>query len=309
MSYIALAQMLLLPVLALAAGPMLLLAPHAHAETLRIEHTQGVTEVPRLPQTLLVFDLAALDTLDALGVEPAGVPEGVKPAYLRKYDADRYAKIGSLFEPDFEAVAAAAPDLVIVGGRSAAQYRELSKIAPTIDMTVDTGNYFKDAAAKILSMARILDKEPEAASRLEALEASVAKLKEQAGGVGTALVIMTTGGRMSAYGPGSRFGVIHTELGIRPAAPDLTVATHGQAISFEFILKADPDYLFVIDRDAATGQKGQAAEALLDNDIVRKTRVWEAGRVVYLDPDNWYLSGTGLTAMQAMVEEIAKAIQ
>ena len=158
-------------------------------------------------------------------------------------------------------------------------------------------------------MARILDKEPEAASRLEALEASVAKLKEQAGGVGTALVIMTTGGRMSAYGPGSRFGVIHTELGIRPAAPDLTVATHGQAISFEFILKADPDYLFVIDRDAATGQKGQAAEALLDNDIVRKTRVWEAGRVVYLDPDNWYLSGTGLTAMQAMVEEIAKAIQ
>ena len=49
MSYIALAQMLLLPVLALAAGPMLLLAPHAHAETLRIEHTQGVTEVPRLP--------------------------------------------------------------------------------------------------------------------------------------------------------------------------------------------------------------------------------------------------------------------
>lgn len=309
MSYIALARMLLLPVLALAVGPVLLLVPHARAETLRIEHTQGVTDVPRLPQTLLVFDLAALDTLDALGVEPAGVPEGVKPAYLGKYDADRYAKIGSLFEPDFEAVAAAAPDLIIVGGRSAAKYAELSKIAPAIDVTVDTGDYFKDATAKIRSLARLLGKEAEADSRLETLEASVAKLKEQAGGVGTALVIMTTGGRMSAYGPGSRFGVIHTELGIRPAAPDLTVATHGQAISFEFILKTDPDYLFVIDRDAAIGHRGQAAAALLDNDIVRKTRAWKAGHVIYLDPDNWYLSGTGLTAMQAMVNEIAKAIE
>lgn len=44
--------------------------------------------------------------------------------------------VGTLFEPNMEALANLGPDLIIAGGRSAAQVQPLSKIAPTIDMTI-----------------------------------------------------------------------------------------------------------------------------------------------------------------------------
>jgi ABC-type enterochelin transport system, periplasmic component len=297
-----------LAVASLAVG--LAVAPlAAGAAEISVPHAQGVTVLEKTPEAVLVFDLAALDTLDTLGVPVKGVPQGVKPDYLKKYDDDAYLKIGSLFEPDLETVAAAAPDLIVVGGRSAAKYADLAAIAPTVDMTSDFRAYLDSAEERIRALAAIFGKEGEAERRLDALRASIAAVREKAADAGTALVVLTTGGRMSAYGPGSRFGVIHTDFGFKPAAPDLDVATHGQAISYEFIRETDPDFLFVVDRDAAVGQHGQAAAAMLDNDIIRQTKAAKSGRIVYLKPDNWYLSGTGLSALQLTVDEIAAALR
>ncbi len=76
------------------------------------------------------------------------------PEYLKKYQGDDYAKVGTLFEPDYEAVNAAEPDLIIVGGRSAAKYAALKKIAPTVDLTVDARNFIADTEANIEKLAR-----------------------------------------------------------------------------------------------------------------------------------------------------------
>lgn len=293
---------------ATVVGGFTLAPPAARAETLSIVHAQGTVDVPVNPQSVLVFDLAALDTLDALGVAVKVVPVGVKPDYLKGYDADSYQKIGSLFEPDLEAVAAAGPDLIVIGGRSAAKYADLAAIAPTIDLSTDLSSYLGSAKNRIRQLAAIFGKDAEAKAKLDAFDASVAAVKARAATAGTALVILTTGGKISAYGPGSRFGIIHTAYGFAPAAPDLDVATHGQAISYEFIRETDPDYLFVVDRDAATGQKGEGAAAMLDNAIVAETKAAKAGRIVYLEPDSWYLSGSGLRALQKTADEIAAAL-
>ena len=85
---------------------------------------------------------------------------------------------------------------------------------------------------------------------------------------------------MSAYGPGSRFGVIHADFGVTPAVERLATANHGQAISLEFILETNPDWLFVIDCDAAIGRKGSRREKFLDNDIVRQTTAWKKSQAV-----------------------------
>ena len=107
---------------------------------------------------------------------------------------------------------------------------------------------------------------------------------------------------------GSRFGVLHADFGIVPAVEGLAATNHGQAMSSEFILKTNPDWLFVIDRDAAVGRGGAAAKSMLDNELVAQTTAWKKGQVVYLDPVNWYLIGGGLTSMQASVDQIARAI-
>lgn len=284
---------------ALVAGP-------GHALT--VTHAQGETEVADNPQTVLVFDLASLDTLDALGVTVQGIPSGAMPSYLEQYQGSDVARVGSLFEPDYEAVAAAQPDLIVVGGRSAAKYADLARIAPTIDLTVDRTNFVESAKQNVGTLAEIFGKQAEAEAKLAQLDASIAGLKDKASEAGTVLVMLTTGGRMSAHGPGSRFGVIYDEYGLSPAVEDLDTGNHGQAISNEFILETNPDWLFVVDRDAAIGREGEAAAQMLDNELVRQTTAWQNDQVVYLDPVRWYLVGGGLTAMQLSVDQITDAL-
>lgn len=290
-----------------ALGLTLFLAAPAGALTLT--HAQGEIEIDGVPETVLVFDLASLDTLDALDVTVDGVPSGRLPPYLAsRYDSAGVARIGSLFEPDYEAVAAAKPDLIIVGGRSAAKYAELARIAPTIDLSADRTDFLASVRRNVETLGRIFGKEAEASTHLAALDESVEALRAEAKDAGSVLVILTTGGRMSAHGPGSRFGVIYDGYGLSPAVEGLDTGNHGQSISNEFILETNPDWLFVVDRDAAIGREGTAAGQLLDNELVRQTTAWREGQVVYLDPVGWYLVGGGLTAVKQSVDQIAKAL-
>lgn len=290
--------------LALAAATAL--SP-AMAEEITVKHAQGETTLPDTPKKVLVFDMASLDTLDALGVEVTGVPGGSKPETLKKYEGDQYLKIGTLFEPDYEAVNAAEPDLIIVGGRSAPKYAELSKIAPTIDMTVAPDHFLDHMRANVETLAKIFGKEELAKEKLAKLDESIATLKEKTANAGRVLTILTTGGRISAHGRGGRFTILYDDFGMTPAAEGLDVGTHGQSISNEFILENNPDWLLVVDRDAAIGQQGEAAQQVLDNDLVRQTNAWKNGHVVYLNPGNWYIIGAGLNAVQSDVDELLAA--
>ncbi|MFD4838369.1 siderophore ABC transporter substrate-binding protein [Achromobacter sp. NPDC058515] len=292
--------------LALGAAAAVCAAP----ATAPVKHARGETAVPANPSKTIVLDLAVLDTMHALGVEPTGVPSAAKlPPQLSQYADQRYLKAGTMFEPNYEVIHAAAPQVIFVAGRSAPKYDELAKLAPTVDLTVNAKDLVGSVTRNTETLAAIYGKQAAAKDKLDALRASIAALKGKAANAGTGLIVLTTGGKMSAYGPGSRFGVIHDAFGVKPAATGLNVSNHGQAISFEFIAQTDPDWLFVIDRDAAIGREGVSAQRMLDNDLVRPTKAWKNKRVVYLNGFNWYLLGSaGLTAMQQNVDEIAAAL-
>jgi iron complex transport system substrate-binding protein len=278
------------------------------AEPITVKHAQGGTVLPAKPKTVLTLDFAALETLDALGVEVAGVPSALIPAHLAKYEDAKFAKIGTLFDPDYEAINAVKPDLIIVSARSAPKYKDLTRIAPTIDLSTDDGAFLASAFRNARTLGKIFGKTSEIDARIAALEARIQSVKIKARDAGTGLIILATGGRLSAYGPRSRFGTLHSDFGIVPAVESLDSAVHGQGVSFELILKANPDWLFVIDRDTAVGRPGQPAAKLLDNALVARTNAWKQGRVVYLDPVRWYLVGGGIVSLQVNADQIAQAL-
>jgi len=289
------------------AGP----AGGANAEVseVTVTHAQGETTVPVDPESVVVFDVGVLSTLDSLGVDVAGVPDAVFPEALAQYGGDEYPKVGSLFEPDYEAVDALEPDLIIVAGRSAAVYPELAEIAPTVDLTVDNSDFFPSFEERATSLAEIFGAEDEVADRLRVLDERIAQVHEAAQGAGDALFVMTNASELSAYGPGTRFGFVYDELGLTPADDALTAADHGDAISFEYLAETDPDLLFVLDRDAAIGESGAAAEQVLDNELVHGTTAWTNEDVHYLDSAVWYIAPNGLPSVESMVEEIAAAVE
>ncbi|MGY1637040.1 siderophore ABC transporter substrate-binding protein [Geodermatophilus sp. SYSU D00742] len=274
-----------------------------------VTHAQGETTVPVDPETVVVFDVGVISTLDSLDVEIAGVPDAVFPESLSRYGGDEYAKVGSLFEPDYEAVNALEPDLIVVAGRSAAVYPELAEIAPTIDLTVDNSDFLTSFEERVTTLAEVFGEEDAVAQRLEALEARVAEVSETAQGAGEALLVMTNAGELSAYGPDTRFGLVFNELGLTPADDDLTAADHGDAISFEYLAETDPDILLVLDRDAAIGESGTTAQQVLDNELVHGTTAWTDDDVHYLDSSVWYIAPNGLPSVEQMVEEIAAAVE
>ncbi|MGL4373622.1 MAG: ABC transporter substrate-binding protein, partial [Turicibacter sp.] len=106
-------------------------------ETMVITHEQGETEVKKNPENVLVFDYGVVDALDYMGVEVDGVVQSGLPNYLTKYASEEYVNLGGLKEPDFEAIYAAKPDLIIISGRQRDFYEQLSEIAPTVMMTLD----------------------------------------------------------------------------------------------------------------------------------------------------------------------------
>ncbi|AVF03191.1 MULTISPECIES: siderophore ABC transporter substrate-binding protein [Devosia] len=290
---------------ALLAGFVALSTPVV-AQEITVTHAQGETTLPGVPEKVVSFDFAAIETLEAIGVDVAGLPGSNLPAHLEKYASDDYAKVGSLFEPDYEALAALEPDLIIVAGRSSGAYEELAKIAPTVDLSNDWADFYDSIQANADIVGQLFDKEAEIDALKAETDAKVEAAKAAAADAGKGLIVLTSGAEVSAYGPGSRFGFIHDTLGVTPVIEDVEAATHGDAISFEFILEANPDMLFVIDRDAATGSG--AAAAILDNELVAETTAWKNGDVVYIDPVRAYIVNGGLISFGIMADQVAEAL-
>ena len=286
--------------------------PATAAETVTVSHPQGETTVVKNPQRVVVFEYGILNTMDLLGLPVIAVPQSSPiPAVIDKYtDADAYANAGTLFEPDYEKINELKPDLIVVGGRSSAAYAELAKIAPTLDVTINQANFLEDFRHNMTNLGIIFAKEAEIAGALAEIDSAIARVQEKAAtSEKTALIVMTIGGEVNAYGPGSRFGIIHDLLGVTPVEGDIEAETHGDAISFEYILEKDPDILFIIDRDSATGEATESAAQIMDNELIAATTAYANDALVYLDPGVWYLANTGLGTVASMIAEVEAALE
>lgn len=276
-------------------------------ETMTITHELGETEVPVNPEKVVVFDFGVLDTMQALGKEPIALPQENVPSYLEDYASDDYENSGSLFEPDFEAIYGWEPDLIIIGGRTAEAYDDLNDIAPTVLMSVDQENYIETFEEQVTTLGEIFAKEAKAEEAVADVQADLEVLQEDTTDE-NGLMVMTSEGSLSAYGPGSRFGILHEEFGVEAADDTIEDASHGQNVSFEYVLETNPDLLFVLDRGAAVGDDGESAAETLDNDIINQTNAAQNDNIVHLSPDYWYLAAGGVTSVKEMIAEVHEAI-
>ena len=276
------------------------------AQTVQIDTAAGPVDAPENPATVVALDFAAIDTLNALQVPLAGRPDFTPPAFLTEALTE-VPSFGTLFEPDFEALAAMAPDLIVAGGRSQTQLPMLSKVAPTLDMTIDGSDLIRQTEDRIDAYGLLFAKTDQAAALKRQIDAALASTAAAVADKGDAMILLTNGGKISAYGANSRFGWIHNALNLPEAYPGLVAETHGEAVSFEFVAKADPDWILVIDRGAAVGQGGEAAAATLDNPLIAGTTAGKNGHIVYLDPAAMYLSSGGYQSLMLVLGQLTEA--
>lgn len=281
-------------------------------ETIEVRHEldSNVIKVPKKPERVVAFDIGALDTIAFFGEQDrvVGLPQATIPHYLDEFLDDSYENFGSLKEPEFEKIHAADPDLIIISSRQLELYDQFAEIAPTVFLDIDTHNYLGSFEQNIRLLGEIFDKESEVEAQLNSLNEQIDEIKTEVDATNeTALIVLGTEGKVSAYGPNSRFGLIHDVFGIAAADPKIEESTHGQSITFEYILETNPDIIYIIDRDSAIGMDSSVQESF-ENDIIQKTDAFKNDRILYLDGDIWYLAGGGLQALSKMIEEISETI-
>lgn len=279
-------------------------------EYLTIKHRLGETRVKKNPEKVVIFDIGSLETYHELGIPVVGVTNSV-PAYLSEYKSDKYAKLGGIKSPDIQAIAALAPDLIIISGRQSAAYDSLAAIAPTVFLGVDTKDYWTSFETNVRHIAALHGKEDLAEQKLATLRQKrdlvTAKTKDDDH---KGFTILNVRGGHTSYGSGSRFGFIHDVLGVRQAITDLDDATHtghrfkpGDGL----VQRANPEYLFLIDRDSAVGGEQKPADELLSDEL-KATPAYRNGKVVTLPGNIWYVSGGGLISVDKKITDVGEQL-
>lgn len=260
------------------------------AEEITIKTADGDKAITKNP-TIAVYDMTALQNLTALGVSPQGRPAKLPTIDGFKIADSQSADIGTLLEPNLEALNALKPQAVFIGSRMAGKKAELENVVPVYDLTINTNDAYAATKQQLTDFGKVFGKEAEAAKLQGEIDVAIDAAKKALEGKGNGLAILVNGGKLSAFGKNSRFGFLHTAFGVPMADSNIQEARHGQPITFEYIQKTNPDWLFVLDRSAAIGEEGASAQSVLDNPLIHETKAWKNNQVVYLSPDSYLAFG------------------
>ncbi|MDM1402509.1 ABC transporter substrate-binding protein [Myroides marinus] len=278
-------------------------------ETISIENMGRTISFNKKLDNVVVFDVGAMDNMAELGIPFKGMAKVYSPNYLSKYaDDTNIVNVGSFMQPNYEEVAKVNPDLIIISNWFDKDYPEFAKIAPTLSLGISGSNYLASTKDNLKTIGQVFQVEDKANALVDKIDAKVADMKEVIGkSDAKALLILYNNKSYSAFGVESRYGFMFKDLGVKPAAPELEGASdHGNIISSEFIMEHNPDIIFIIDRGAVMDNT-IAEKSEVENPLIQKTNAYKNGKIVYLDPNAWYLAGGGYISLNIMLDEIAKA--
>lgn len=271
-------------------------------------------EVPYDPERIAILDMACLDILDSLGVGGRVVGSASTSLdYLQDYVTDENIEnLGTIKEADMEAVMACEPDVIFIGGRLSSSYDALSEIAPVVYLSTDTEIGVVESVRKNAStISAIFGLEDQVDELMADFDERIETLAAFAEGK-TAIIGMCTSGSFNVLGNDGRCSMIGREIGFENVGVDANAdtSTHGNEASFEYVVEKNPDYIFVMDRDAAIGTDGaQLAQDIMENELVQGTDAYKNGQLVYLEhPAVWYTAEGGVQALDLMLQDLENTL-
>ena len=264
------------------------------------DHAMGTSCIPETPQRVVVLDTGELDNALALGAPIVGAPVADVLQY-QAYLSEQLEGIndtGTISEPNFEAILALEPDLIIGSKqRYEAIYPQLSAIAPTVfteSLRVpwqDNFNFHAEA----------LGRTTEAEQLLADYEAHVAEVQDALGDTfesTTISIIRFRPGQVRLYLKSSYIGYILQDVGLgRPPTQDEDVFS--AEISIEEMQQVDADYIFVTGYDVEDSER----ETFLSSPLWQTLEAVQNGQVVDVNDDTW-IAGLGVQAANLVLDDL-----
>lgn len=280
-----------------------------------VKHELGTTSIAYHPQRAAVLDMNEADFLDQLSIPIAGMPKDYVPHFLQKYKDDQQVQdLGAIVQPNMERIYTLKPDIILMTPLQANQYQALSKIAPTVHYDINFNNsqqhHIEAIKAHLITLGQIFNQQQLATQKVDALDAKLAEVRKiTANRPEKALVVLHNNGAFSNFGVQSRYGFVFNAFGVKPASTVVDTSLHGQPISSEFIKQADPDILYIVDRTAVMEHRPTIDAERMSNPLLRQTKAWKNGKVVFVDADAWYITAASPTSMHILIDDVIKGYQ
>ncbi|WP_245682018.1 ABC transporter substrate-binding protein [Actinomadura kijaniata] len=270
-----------------------------------VRHAMGEARVPETPKRVVVLDTDKLDTMLTLGMTPVGAALPDQAAGMPGYLGAGFAKaksVGTLQEPDVEAIAALKPDLIL-GSRFRQEkfYNELSKVAPTV-FTERIGVTWKQ---NFLLDAEALGRKAEGEAKLKAYEERARQLGTRLGDPAAMKIslIRFMPDEIRQYGPDSFAGIVLKDTGLgRPEGQLLKDKADKRfaPLSPERVDQADGDFVFV----AAYGEKAAQEQAkVTGGPLWQKLTAVRDKHAQVVDDEIW-MTGIGVTAAGKILDDL-----
>ncbi|MBN6204887.1 ABC transporter substrate-binding protein [Ralstonia pickettii] len=292
--------------------------------TVEITDAHGTVTVPVNPSNVVALDNRTFETLADWGIELSAAPVDLIPEDNPYKEDGSIENIGNHREPNLEVIAAVDPELVIVGQRFANFYEDIKELVPNaavIDLNIDVSeeadtpgdnlvNGFKDITT---ALGQIFDKGKEAEQLIADFDQSIEEAQAAYNGTDTIMSVIVSGGDINFAAPqsGRVWGPLYDIFDWTPALEiDQASADHqGDDISVEAIAETNPDWIFVMDRDAAVSSAEDAtpAQDVIDNaPALQNTTAISEGQLVYAPADTY--TNESIQTFTELFKDLADAL-
>ncbi len=320
---VAIASVLMLSACAAGAGDTGAASEGPTRTVVDVEGTEVL--VPERPQRVVALSEPALDGVLALGVEPLGTVSGRGQQTVPNYLADRAGDLpllGGIAQPNFEAIGAAKPDLILVDGTSVNNnppvIAALRQIAPVV-FTGYAGGDWKSNFRYVAEALNLVDEgERVIADYEQRVEEAKPRLAQYADD--TFSIVRWQGSSAALILKELLPGRALEDLGLRrPANQDREGRGHSDPVSLENLQDIDADYMFFgtlggssVGNPNAGGDIGidGAADALaeaLDVPGFSELGAYRNDRIILVDGSAWTSTG-GPLLMNRLIDDVLEAL-
>ena len=267
--------------------------------TVEVEDNNGTQTVETPPASVVATDNRTFETLSDWGITLSAASRALMPTTNPLKDDESIIDLGLHREPDLEAVVAAEPTLIVNGQRFTQYHDDFVKLAPeatVLELDPREGEPFADELKRQVSvLGTVFGKETEAEQLGADLDAAMERVRAAYDGSATIMAVITSGGDIGYIAPGAgrTLGWTFEALDLVPAleVEGASDDHQGDDISVEAIADANPDWILVMDRDAAISaddpEYTPANEVLESSDALSGVTAVAEDNIVYMPADTY----------------------
>ncbi|WP_075727156.1 siderophore ABC transporter substrate-binding protein [Corynebacterium aquilae] len=281
-------------------------------------------EVPNKPQRVIATDNTVFRTIHDWGVKLVAAPQGVI-ASTSPYKTDSSINnIGNHREPNMEVFVAEDPDLVLTGYRFGKYLDEIKQLVPNaavVNTDIRSGFGGDDVPLdeklrkQTVMLGEALDKQKEADKLVKDFNAAIERAQKAYNKDETVMGLLTSGGDINYAAPhvGRSVGPVFDIVGLTPAleVENASKEHTGDDISVEAIAQANPDWIIVLDRDAAVAadkpEYKSAADLIANSEALQSVPAVKNGNIIVLEPD--FYQTEDIQAYTKLLNQMAEAME